>query len=75
MDFLQSFLARGGLTLDDVEVRRVGYELVSALTDGEVDAIFGGSWNIEGAVLEARGLKPVITRFEATASPATKNWW
>jgi ABC-type nitrate/sulfonate/bicarbonate transport system substrate-binding protein len=61
-EFLRSVLARGGLTLGDVKVKRVGYKLVSALVSGRADAIFGGSWNLEGAELESRGLKPVITR-------------
>jgi putative hydroxymethylpyrimidine transport system substrate-binding protein len=69
-DFLQSLLRRAGLTLDDVKVKRVGYELVSALASGRADAIFGGSWNIEGAELEARGLGPVITRAQSLGIPA-----
>ena len=60
-EFLESILARVGLTLEDVKLRGVGYELVPALVKGEADATFGGSANLEGAVLEARGLRPVIT--------------
>jgi putative hydroxymethylpyrimidine transport system substrate-binding protein len=59
---LSSVLARAGLTLDDVKVRSVGYGLVPALVSGRADAIFGGSWNLEGIELERRGLKPIITR-------------
>jgi putative hydroxymethylpyrimidine transport system substrate-binding protein len=59
--FLQSVLARAGLTLRDVTVKHVGYELVPALLDGRADAIFGGSANVEGAALEARGAAPVVT--------------
>lgn len=69
-DFLEVFLERGGLTLEDVKLRAVGYELVPALVKGEVDAIFGGSWNLEGVQLEARGLKPVITRVQRAGVPA-----
>jgi putative hydroxymethylpyrimidine transport system substrate-binding protein len=61
-DFLKTSLVRYGLTLDDVEVKNVGYGLVPALVSGRADAIFGGSWNLEGVELESRGLKPVITR-------------
>jgi putative hydroxymethylpyrimidine transport system substrate-binding protein len=68
-DFLQSLLRRAGLTLDDVEVKEVGYELVSALASGRADAIFGGSWNIEGAELEARGLGPVMTPVQDLGIP------
>jgi putative hydroxymethylpyrimidine transport system substrate-binding protein len=59
-DFLESLLARAGLTLGDVTVKDVGYDLVSRLVEGRVDAIFGGTWNVEGLELEARGLHPVI---------------
>jgi putative hydroxymethylpyrimidine transport system substrate-binding protein len=68
--FLRSALARAGLDLEDVEIKRVGYELVSALLDGRADASFGGSWNIEGAALEARGARPVIKRVQSLGVPA-----
>lgn len=62
--FLKFVLAKAGLTLADVKLKQIGYSdnLVAALRRGDVDAIFGGSWNVEGAALEAVGLKPVITR-------------
>jgi putative hydroxymethylpyrimidine transport system substrate-binding protein len=67
--FLQSVLARSGLTLKDVEVKRVGYGLVPALVSGRADAIFGGSWNLEGVQLESRGLEPVVTRVQELGIP------
>jgi putative hydroxymethylpyrimidine transport system substrate-binding protein len=67
--FLQSALAQGGLKLSDVKVKDLGYEAVSALASGRVDALFGGSWNLEGAELEAQGLEPVITRVEKLGVP------
>jgi putative hydroxymethylpyrimidine transport system substrate-binding protein len=60
-DFLESILARGGLTLEDVKVKKVGNDLVPALVNGKADAIFGGSGNVEGANLASRGLEPVVT--------------
>lgn len=60
-DFLESILARGGLTLEDVKVKKVGNDLVPALLNGKADAIFGGSGNVEGAELASRGLEPVVT--------------
>jgi ABC-type nitrate/sulfonate/bicarbonate transport system substrate-binding protein len=60
--FLEGILEEAGLTPEDVELERVGNELVPALVSGRADAIFGGFWNVEGAALEARGLEPVITR-------------
>lgn len=67
---LQSLLAQSGLTLADVKVKRVDYDLLPALVSGRVDAIFGGSWNVEGIELEARGLDPVVTRVSDVGVPA-----
>lgn len=69
-DLLEQALAQGGLTPDDVEVVASGYELVPKLLSGEVDAIFGGSANLEGAALEARGAEPVITPVLELGGPA-----
>ncbi|HEU4707250.1 MAG TPA: ABC transporter substrate-binding protein [Solirubrobacterales bacterium] len=68
--FLASLLARAGLTLEDVHLKQVGYELVRDLLRGQADAIFGGSWNLEGAELEERGAKPVITRMQSFGAPS-----
>lgn len=69
-NFLRIVLARAGLTLEDVRVRNVRYDLVTALLAGEVDAIFGGSWNLEGAELEVRGKEPVIRRLRDLGIPS-----
>jgi putative hydroxymethylpyrimidine transport system substrate-binding protein len=68
--FLQSILARAGLTLADVRLKTVGYETMPALVSGRVDAVFGGAWNAEGVELEKRGLKPVITRVQSLGIPS-----
>jgi ABC-type nitrate/sulfonate/bicarbonate transport system substrate-binding protein len=68
--FLGALLEEGGLTLEDVEIESIGYDLVAALVDGEADAIFDGSWNLEGAELEAQGLNPIVTRVQTTDIPA-----
>jgi putative hydroxymethylpyrimidine transport system substrate-binding protein len=68
--FLQSLLAQAGLTPADVKIERVDYGLLSALIGGQADAIFGGSWNVEGIELETRGLEPVITRVESLGVPS-----
>jgi putative hydroxymethylpyrimidine transport system substrate-binding protein len=62
--FLGRALAQAGLTLEDVKVEVVNYDLVPSLVSGRADAIFGGSWNVEGVELEARGLGPVVTRVQ-----------
>lgn len=66
---LQKMLQRAGLSLRDVDVVTAGYDLVPALVSGRADAIFGGSWNVEGAELEARGLDPAITRVQSLGVP------
>jgi len=69
-DLLQSVLARAGLTLADVKVKKVDYLLVQSLVSGRADAAFGGSWNVEGTELDSRGLNPVITRVQRLDVPA-----
>jgi putative hydroxymethylpyrimidine transport system substrate-binding protein len=61
---LEVILKKAGLKLSDVKLSEVAYtdDLVSKLERGNIDAIFGGSWNVEGAALEAKGLKPVVTK-------------
>ena len=61
-DFLEFVLEEAGLTLADVKLEDVAFDLVPALDSGRADAIWGGSANKEGVLLEARGLKPVITK-------------
>jgi putative hydroxymethylpyrimidine transport system substrate-binding protein len=68
--FLEQALASAGLTADDVEVLPGGYEVVPTLLRGEVDAIFGGSPNLEGKALEARGVEPVATPVRELGIPA-----
>jgi putative hydroxymethylpyrimidine transport system substrate-binding protein len=65
--FLERILARAGLGLDDVKLKRVGYHLAPVLASGKADAIFGGSWNLEGAELRARGQRPVISKVKNLA--------
>jgi putative hydroxymethylpyrimidine transport system substrate-binding protein len=67
--FLEILLAKAGLTLEDVKVKRVSFDLVPALVSGQADAIFGGTWNLEGTDLEARGLEPVVVRTRSLGIP------
>jgi putative hydroxymethylpyrimidine transport system substrate-binding protein len=68
--FLKVILEQAGLTLGDVKVKSVSYRLTSTLIKGKADAIFGGSWNLEGKALEARGFEPVVKRVEDLGIPA-----
>jgi putative hydroxymethylpyrimidine transport system substrate-binding protein len=58
--FLGQVLEKAGLTLEDVRVQRVDYDVLPAIASGRADAIFGGSYNLEGAALQARGEKPIV---------------
>lgn len=68
-DFLEYVLKGAGLTLADVKLQRVDSDLADALASGRADAIFGGSGNEEGAVLETRGLEPVINEAADLGAP------
>jgi putative hydroxymethylpyrimidine transport system substrate-binding protein len=68
--FLESVLADAGLTLDDVKLENVGYDLVPSLVKGKADAIFGGSANMEGARLRSRGMELVVSPVEKLGIPA-----
>ncbi|HET9199217.1 MAG TPA: ABC transporter substrate-binding protein [Solirubrobacterales bacterium] len=59
--FLEAILRQAGLKIGDVEVKRSGYRMVPELLGGEVDAIFGGSSNVEGVRLADGGPEVVFT--------------
>jgi len=59
-ELLRIVLKRAGVSLHSVNVKSAGNDLLPYLSDGRADAIFGGFTGLEGAVLEARGLRPVI---------------
>ena len=67
--FLDVLLSRAGLTPDEVTVKHVQNDLVSALVSGRADAIFGGSWNVEAAMVESHGLEPVVRPVTAFGFP------
>jgi putative hydroxymethylpyrimidine transport system substrate-binding protein len=69
-DLLESVLTEAGLKLEDVEVQRVAYELVPTLLQRKADAIFGGSWNIEGIALREHGARPVVRRVQELGIPS-----
>lgn len=68
-ELLKGVLADAGLSPADVTLKDVGYNMVPTLFKGKVDAIFGASWNLEGAQLETLGADPVITRVEDLGIP------
>lgn len=68
-ELLRSVLADAGLSLSDVKLQNVGYNMVPTLFKSKVDAIFGASWNLEGSQLETLGADPVITRVQDLGIP------
>jgi putative hydroxymethylpyrimidine transport system substrate-binding protein len=66
---LESVLAQAGLSLSDVKLKNVGYNMVPTLFKGKVDAIFGASWNLEGSQLETLGADPVISKVQDLGIP------
>lgn len=68
-ELLKVVLAGSGLSLNDVELKSSGYNMVPALAKGKVDAIFGASWNLEGIQLEELGLDPVVTKVQDLGIP------
>jgi putative hydroxymethylpyrimidine transport system substrate-binding protein len=69
-ELLARVLSRAGLGIEDVEIEHEPYELVPALLQGKADAIFGGSWNIEGVALRKRGAHPVIRPVQELGIPS-----
>jgi putative hydroxymethylpyrimidine transport system substrate-binding protein len=68
-EFLQILLEEAGLTLKDVELVDVGHGIVPALASGRADAAFGGTANVEGSMLEGRGLEPIVTPVDDLGVP------
>lgn len=66
---LESVLAQADLSLADVTLKNVGYNMVPTLFKGKVDAVFGASWNLEGSQLETLGADPVITEVQDLGIP------
>jgi putative hydroxymethylpyrimidine transport system substrate-binding protein len=67
--FLETILARGGLTTSDVKAVNVGFNLLPALVGGSAGAMLGGFQNVEGVDLRERGLKPVVTPVDQLGVP------
>lgn len=52
---LSTMLEADGLTIDDVKVINVGYDLLPAILSGRVDAVIGAYWTHESIVAEQQG--------------------
>jgi putative hydroxymethylpyrimidine transport system substrate-binding protein len=66
---LATMLEEDGISLDDVEIVNVGYDLVPALISGRVDAIVGAYWVHESISAENQGYPVNIMRMEEWGVP------
>tara|TARA_B100001029_G_C15063765_1_gene461276 strand:- start:1004 stop:1951 length:948 start_codon:yes stop_codon:yes gene_type:complete len=66
---LQSILEGQGLTMDDVNLVDVGFDLVPALLSSRVDAIIGAFWSHESILIELEGEQVNILKFEDWGIP------
>lgn len=67
--FLATMLATADLTLDDVELVNIGYDLVPALVAGRVDASLGSFWTHETILAEREGYPVEMLRVEDWGVP------
>ncbi|MGC4107288.1 MAG: ABC transporter substrate-binding protein [Thermomicrobiales bacterium] len=67
--FLGTMLKTDGLTLDDVSIVNVGYDLLPALLSGRVDAVMGAYWTHESIVAEQQGTPVGYLRVEEWGVP------
>lgn len=66
---LGTMLASDGLSIADVELVNVGYDLLPALVAGRVDAVTGVYWNHETLIAERDGFDVAELRFEDWGVP------
>ena len=66
---LATMLAEEGLTMDDVELVDVGFNLVPSLLGNTVDAIIGAYWTHESILIELEGKEVNIMRMEEWGVP------
>jgi putative hydroxymethylpyrimidine transport system substrate-binding protein len=66
---LATMLESDGVSLDDVELVNVGFNLVQALISGQVDAIIGAYWVHESILAEQEGHPVNVMRVEDWGVP------
>lgn len=66
---LGTMLENKGLSISDVELVNVNFNLISALLSKKVDAVIGGYRNVEGNELREQGITPVIMTVEDYGVP------
>ena len=66
---LSSILEEQDLTIDDIELVDVGFDLVPALLSERVDAVIGAFWSHESILIELEGREVNILKFEEWGIP------
>ena len=66
---LQSILEGQGLTINDVNLVDVGFDLVPALLSSRVDAVIGAFWSHESILIELEGEGVNILKFQDWGIP------
>tara|TARA_B100001105_G_C22396772_1_gene447107 strand:+ start:2283 stop:3236 length:954 start_codon:yes stop_codon:yes gene_type:complete len=66
---LESILDGQGLTMNDIELIDVGFDLVPALLSGRVDAVIGAFWSHESILIELEGKEVNILKFQDWGIP------
>ncbi len=66
---LETMLGADGITIDDVEVIDVGYDLMPAVLSGRVDAVVGVYWTHETILAERQGTPVRFFRVEEWGVP------
>ncbi len=69
LGILSSILEEQSLTIDDVNLVDVGFDLVPALLSKRVDAIIGAFWSHESILIELEGREVNILKFEEWGIP------
>lgn len=67
--FLVTMLEHDGLTMDDVELVNVGFDLGPAVISGRADAAMGAFWTHEPIVLDRQGVATGMMRVEEFGVP------
>ncbi|QKJ87729.1 putative hydroxymethylpyrimidine transport system substrate-binding protein [Paramixta manurensis] len=67
---LATMLAHDHLSINDVKMVNVNFQLTSALLAGQVDAVIGGYRNIEALELKLQGKTPTVFNVEDYGVPA-----
>lgn len=67
--YLATMLGQEGLTLDDVEIVNVGFDLLPAVISGKTDAVIGVYWTHETILAEREGHPVTVFKVEEHGVP------